>query len=99
MSWMRRRKWSRSAGLRRVITWSRSALCMVFPLCCARRRGLQSHEVIQRERPSASREEKNEDRAPGQMIRPRMRIHEDLNDRDHAEEWERGRTRGQAECE
>src|SRR5262245_66680689 len=62
-------------------------------------RWLQSEESIKCDGPPAPREQEKEYRTPCQMLRPRVGIHERLNDRDHPKEWQRRHARRQTKDE
>src|SRR4029434_151820 len=51
---------------------------------------LQSQEPIEREGSCTASEEKEEDRSPGEMVGPGVGIHKRLDDREHAQERQRG---------
>jgi hypothetical protein len=43
---------------------------------------------IQRQRPGATRQQKEQNRSPGQMLRPGIGVDKELNDQDHPQERE-----------
>jgi hypothetical protein len=49
--------------------------------------------MIERQDAGPAREQEQQNRSPQDVVRPGVRIDEDLNDRDHAEQRQRGQPR------